>query len=73
MVKNADLPGFMKLLFDISSHDSLAVSIPVMTAFVRIMRKDTLSESEAVLPLVPGLLDLCTTRLIHVRLPNHIP
>lgn len=67
IVKQADLPGFMKLLFDIASHESLAVSIPVMTTFVRIMRKDTLSESEAVLPLIPGLLDLCTARLIHVR------
>lgn len=67
IVKNADVPGFMKLLFEIARHDSLAVSISVMTTWVRIMRKDTLSESEAVLPLIPGLLDLCTARLIHVR------
>ncbi|RPB21450.1 hypothetical protein L211DRAFT_435819 [Terfezia boudieri ATCC MYA-4762] len=65
IVKHADLPGFMKLLFDLARHESLAVSIPVMTTFVRIMRKDTLSESEAVLPLIPGLLDLCSARLIH--------
>ena len=69
IVKHADLPGFMKLLFDMARHESLAVSIPVMTTFVRIMRKDTLSESEAVLPLIPGLLELCSTRLIHVRGP----
>ncbi|KAF8461021.1 armadillo-type protein [Kalaharituber pfeilii] len=63
--KTADLPGFMKLLFEIARHESLAVSIPVMTTWVRIMRKETLSESEAVMPLIPGLLELCTARLIH--------
>jgi len=68
--KNADLAGFMKLLFEIARHDSLAISIPVMTTWVRIMRKDNMSESDAVVPLIPGLLDLCTSRLIRVCSPT---
>lgn len=66
----SDLAGFMKLLFEIASHDSLAISVPVVTTWVRIMRKDILSESDAVLPLVPHLLELCTARLLRVGLHN---
>lgn len=64
-----NLSEFMKLLFEIASHTSLAVSIPVLNAWTRIVKKDVLSEHEAVLPLIPGLLELVTSRLIRVGNP----
>ncbi|CUS06929.1 unnamed protein product [Tuber aestivum] len=64
MPAEADLAGFMKLLFQICSHDSLSISIPVMNAWTRIIRKDLLSGHEAIGPLIPGLIALATARLI---------
>lgn len=66
MPPEVDIAGFVKLLFQIASHDSLAVSIPVMGAWARIVRKDFLSGHEAVLPLIPSLLKLATSRLVRV-------
>lgn len=66
MPPETNLSEFMKLLFEITSHNSLAVSIPVLNVWTRIVKKDTLSEHEAVLPLIPGLLELVTSRLIRV-------
>ncbi|KAH0609395.1 uncharacterized protein H6S33_012881 [Morchella sextelata] len=64
MLPETDLSEFMKLLFEITSHNSLAVSIPVLNVWTRIVKKDILSEHEAVLPLIPGLLELVTSRLM---------
>lgn len=66
MPAEADLVGFMKLLFQICSHDSLSISIPVMNSWTRIIRKDILSGHEAIGPLIPGLIALATARLIRV-------
>lgn len=64
-----NLSEFMKLLFEITSHTSLAVSIPVLNAWTRIVKKDVLSDHEAIRPLIPGLLELVTSRLIRVSNP----
>jgi exportin-5 len=72
MLPETDLSEFMKLLFEITSHNSLAVSIPVLNVWTRIVKKDILSEHEAVLPLIPGLLELVTSRLMRVSSPFKI-
>lgn len=69
MPPETNLSEFMKLLFEITSHNSLAVSIPVLNAWTRIVKRDVLSEHEAILPLIPGLLELVTSRLIRVSNP----
>ncbi|KAL7270468.1 karyopherin [Rhizina undulata] len=70
MPQGTDLVAFMRLLFAIASHDSLAVSIPVLNAWTRILRKEYLSESEAVLSLISSLLELTTSRLIRYEVLN---
>jgi exportin-5 len=64
-----DLPNFLALTFLISSHDSLAISIPTLNLWTKILRSDILSQLDAVLPFTAQLLELATTRLIKVCLP----
>ncbi|KAF8539445.1 armadillo-type protein [Trichophaea hybrida] len=59
-----DLPGFLGLAFLIASHDSLAISIPALNLWTKILRSEILGQVEAVQPFTPQLLELATTRLI---------
>ncbi|KAA8913607.1 armadillo-type protein [Sphaerosporella brunnea] len=59
-----DLAGFLSLAFLISSHESLAISIPTMNLWTRILRSDILSHLDAVQRFTPQLLELVAARLI---------
>lgn len=65
-----DLSGLMGLMFMIASHDSLAVSIPVLNLWTKLLRSDALSHSDAVQPFIPQLLQLSTNRLFRVGHPR---
>lgn len=61
-----DLQGFLDLALTIANHDSLAVSIPVLNLWTKILKSEVLGKSDAVLPFTPQLLNLATSRLIRV-------
>lgn len=61
-----DLPGFLNLAFLISSHDSLAISIPALNLWTKILRSETLGQIDVVQPFTAQLLELATSRLIRV-------
>jgi len=61
-----DLPGFLNLAFMISSHDSLAISIPALNLWTKILRSETLGQIDVVQPFTVQLLELATSRLIRV-------
>jgi len=65
-----DLAGFLSLAFLIASHDSLAISIPALNLWTKILRSETLGQVEAVQPFTPRLLELATTRLIRVHISS---
>ncbi|KAI9839739.1 MAG: hypothetical protein M1837_002027 [Sclerophora amabilis] len=62
--ENNDLQGFLSLLLEITSSDSLAVSIPILSIWVRVLRADIFGDSEAITRLIGPLLELCSQRLI---------
>ena len=62
----ADIENFLRLLLEFALQDSLAVSLPIVSAWARILRKDGLRDSEPVINLLPSLLQLATDRLIRV-------
>ncbi|KAI5814832.1 armadillo-type protein [Pyronema omphalodes] len=59
-----DEAGFLRLAFMIASHSSLAVSIPALNLWTKILRSESMSQHEAVQQFTPQLLELATTRLI---------
>ncbi|KAI5806365.1 armadillo-type protein [Geopyxis carbonaria] len=59
-----DLPGFLNLTFLISRHNSMAISIPALNLWTKLLRSDELSQSEAAQPFTAQLLELATARLI---------
>lgn len=61
-----DEAGFLRLAFMIASHSSLAVSIPALNLWTKILRSESMSQHEAVQQFTPQLLELATTRLIRV-------
>jgi len=61
-----DLPGFFNLAFLISSHDSLAISIPALNLWTKILKSETLGQIDVVQPFTAQLLELATSRLIRV-------
>ena len=61
---STDLPGFLNLLLDIMSSQSLTVSIPILYTWVKLLRSDVIGGSDAISPLIGPLLELCSHRLI---------
>lgn len=60
----SDLHGFMRLLLDILSNPSLAISMPALSAWTKIITSETIGDSEAVSVLIGSLIDICHHRLI---------
>lgn len=68
-----DLPGFTSLTYLISSHQSLAVSIPALNLWTKFLRSEKLCAKEAIQRFTPQLLELATARLIRVSLHDTSP
>ncbi|RDW68001.1 hypothetical protein BP6252_09397 [Coleophoma cylindrospora] len=62
--ENCDLPRLLDLLLAIAKDQSFLVSIPVLVTWTRLLRLDTIGSSPTVTPLIPPLLELCSSRLI---------
>ncbi|GME51099.1 ARM repeat-containing protein [Neofusicoccum parvum] len=62
--EGSDIPAFLQLIYEILGHPSLVVSIPVLHAWTRLLRTRSIRDSEAVLRLVPALLETCSSRLV---------
>ncbi|KAF2144374.1 uncharacterized protein K452DRAFT_295830 [Aplosporella prunicola CBS 121167] len=62
--ESSDLPGFFSLLFEVMGHPSLTVSIPILHAWTKLLRARVIRDSQAVIQLVPALLELCSQRLV---------
>ncbi|KAH0542112.1 hypothetical protein FGG08_003492 [Glutinoglossum americanum] len=60
----SDMPGFLNLMLNIMNHQSMTVSLPVLSTWVKLLRSDTTGQSDAFNPLVGSLLDICSRRLI---------
>ncbi|KAI9825318.1 MAG: hypothetical protein M1819_000564 [Sarea resinae] len=60
---DSDLPNFLNLCFDILRNQSLIVSIPLLHTWSKLLGSDTISESDAIAPLVGPLLGICSERL----------
>ena len=61
---NCDLPNFLNLLLEIAQNESLMVSIPVLSVWVRLLRSETIANSDAIANLIGPLLGLCSSRLV---------
>ncbi|KAH0557069.1 hypothetical protein GP486_005144 [Trichoglossum hirsutum] len=61
---SSDLSGFLNLMLNIMSHQSMTVSLPVLSTWVKLLKSDTTGQSDAFDPLVGSLLDICSQRLI---------
>ncbi|KAF2085421.1 ARM repeat-containing protein [Saccharata proteae CBS 121410] len=59
-----NIPGFLSLLFQILRHPSLTVSIPVLHAWTRLLRCRPIRDSDTVMQMIGGLLELCSQRLM---------
>ncbi|KAI9791463.1 MAG: hypothetical protein M1816_003807 [Peltula sp. TS41687] len=70
MPTESDLHGFMRLLLDIFGSPSLAISIPALSAWSKIIRSESIGNSEAATALIGRLIDLCHHRLIRFE---HLP
>lgn len=55
---------FTQLLLHMVMNQSLMVSIPILVAWVRILGTNSLIPLDSVWPLIPTLLDLCSSRLV---------
>lgn len=66
MPQGADLPEFLKLLFDFAKQESLTVSQHSVNAWARILRKEGLRDHPAAQELAPDLVRLCDERLLRV-------
>lgn len=67
-----NIANFMQFLYEFAMHESLSVSLPLINAWARILRKDDLVQSPAVVPLLPPLLEICKNRLIRVSVLTYI-
>ena len=61
-----DLSGFLGLSFLVSSHESLAMSIPTLNLWTKILRSEVLCHNGSVQAFTPQLLELATARLVRV-------
>src|SRR5437762_3110294 len=61
---DCDLPNFLNLLLEIVRNESLMVSIPVLSIWARLLRSETIANSDAVTNLIGPLLEICSSRLI---------
>lgn len=61
-----DLQGFLELAFVIATHDSLAISIPVLNLWSKILKSEILVQNKSVQSFTGRLLDLVSARLIRV-------
>ncbi|KAK8254364.1 armadillo-type protein [Phyllosticta capitalensis] len=59
-----DLPGFLSLLLEVLRHPSLAVSIPVLHAWTRLLRVRAVRDSPVMLQLIGSLLEIASKRLV---------
>ena len=60
----SDLSGFLNLMLNIMNHQSMTVSLPVLSTWAKLLKSDTTGQSDAFGPLVGSLLDICSRRLI---------
>jgi exportin-5 len=61
--EDCDLPNFLNLLLEMVRNESLMVSIPVLSVWVRLLRSETIANSDAVANLIGPLLEICSSRL----------
>ena len=64
---DTDLSSFMTFLYEFAMHESLSVSLPIVSAWARILRRDTLGDSPAVVQYIARLLQLASDRLVRVN------
>ncbi|KAI9772013.1 MAG: hypothetical protein M1840_001301 [Geoglossum simile] len=60
----SDLSGILSLMLNIMNHQSMTVSLPVLNAWVKLLKSDATGASDAFVPLVGPLLDICSLRLM---------
>ncbi|KZF21826.1 hypothetical protein L228DRAFT_248578 [Xylona heveae TC161] len=61
--EGSDLAGFFFLMLTVVRNQSLLVTIPVLHTFVRLLRIESIGDSETILPLIGPLLQICSERL----------
>lgn len=59
-----DLPNLLNLFLAIAQSPSFVVSIPILLAWTKLLRSDTIGESDIMNPLIAPLLEVCSSRLI---------
>jgi exportin-5 len=62
--ENCDLPNLLNLFLAIAQSPSFVISIPVLVTWTRLLRSTTIGGSPTTTPLIPSLLDLCSSRLL---------
>lgn len=67
---DSDLDGFLKLLLEILANQSLAISIPVLSTWTKLLRSHTVGDSEVISSVIGPLLEICSRRLIRYE---HLP
>ncbi len=65
-----DMSELLQFLFEVLQHPSLVVSIPVLHAWTRLLRVQSILDTPPTTQLVPGLLETCSRRLIRYE---HLP
>jgi exportin-5 len=60
----SDLSGFLSLMLSIMNHQSMTVSLPVLNTWVKLLKSEATGTSNAFIPLVGPLLDICSQRLM---------
>lgn len=62
--EGSDLNSLFSLLYDMLRNPSLVVSIPVLHVWSKLLRSKIVRDSAAVSQLIPGLLEICASRLV---------
>ena len=71
--QDLNLESLFSLFWDITAHDSLYVSIPLMHLWPALLRSSALQESDVMRPYIAQLLQVCTSRLVrYEQLPEEV-
>lgn len=63
-VHGMNIPFLFHLLINITQHQSLSVSIPVLHVWTKLLASERIGNTDLVTGLIPSLLEICTQRLV---------